>query len=99
MIYYGNAIFAIEHQKKITGKLSIQAVNGDKLIDVDLICMQEHFYRAIVPDVGVFYFMMEKTRNAYTYQDGKKISLSVLTPVNEKEFERACREHHFFFVG
>lgn len=99
VIYYGSSIFAIERQKKLAERLSVQAVYDNKLINVDLIHMQEHFYRAIVPNIGVFYFMLENPRNVYTYQDGKKISLSVLTPVNEEEFERACREHHFFFVG
>lgn len=96
--YYGNPIFAIEYRKKQSSKLSIQAVYEGLQITVELIHMPKHFYKAEMVGVGIFYFMMEKPRNTYMMNGDQKIPLSVLTPVNEDEFDRACRENHFFFV-
>lgn len=97
--YSGIGVFAIVRQQNPQKKLSIQAVYSGQLISVDLIYMPNHFYRAQVKDIGVFYFMIEKPRDVFMNIDCQKVPLSVLTPVNEDDFNRACREHHFFFVG
>lgn len=80
-------------------KLRILAINEGREEYIDLIYMPDHFYRAEVPNIGNFYFVIENPRNVFTRLDGEEVRLSVLTPVNEEFFEQACKEHQFFFVG
>lgn len=80
-------------------KLKILAVNAGKEEYIDLIYMPDHFYRAEVPNIGNFYFVIENPRNIFAILDGERVKLSILTPVNEDSFEQACKERQFFFVG
>lgn len=96
------SIFAIEVIKKgeYPQKLKILAINAGKEQYIDLIYMPEHFYRAEVPNVGMFYFMVDTQSNISMHLDDKETArLSILTPVNEDFFNKACREYGFFFVG
>lgn len=98
------SIFAIEYsiiQKSgYPQKLKILAINAGEEQYIDLIYMPEHFYRAEVPNIGIFYFVVDTQSKVSMRLDNNEIArLSTLTPVNEEFFEQACRDYHFFFVG
>ena len=81
-------------------KLQIKAIMQKKEIDVDLIYMPDHFYRAEVPPIGNFYFSVENPDKIFSLnEEGERVKLSILIPINTDQFENACRLHRFFFVG
>lgn len=98
------SIFAIDFSIIQRGgypqKLKILAINAGKEQYIDLIYMPEHFYRAAVPNIGLFYFVVDtQSKISMRLDDNEIVRLSTLTPVNEEFFEQACRDYHFFFVG
>lgn len=96
----GMSFFAIIREKKLPQKLKIRAVLHNQEQVIDLVYMPKHFYRAEVPTIGTFYFSVNNPLNANSVdENGQRVKLSVLTPVNIEQFEEACRIHRFFFVG
>lgn len=97
----GYSFFAVIRIVKPYPKtLKIKAILHGQELDVDLIYMPDYFYRAEVPNVGNFYFSVENNDNIFSLnEESKYVKLSILNPINAEQFENACRQHHFFFVG
>lgn len=98
----GNFIFAFVRPigGEFPEELYLKAVHAGQEETITLIHMPDHFYKAEVSGIGIFYFVVDYSRsNACLESEDGIVKLSVLTPVNEDFFEQACREHHFFFVG
>lgn len=89
--------FAFIREEYLPNILTIKAVKNSAEIDVPLVLMPKHFYRAEVEGIGIFYFSVDNTKDVFVEENGDKLSL--LTPINEDFFESACRNHRFFFIG
>lgn len=89
--------FAFIREEHLPNILTIKAVKNSTEIDVPLVLMPKHFYRAEVEGIGIFYFSVDNTKDVFVEENGDKLSL--LTPINEDFFESACRNHRFFFIG
>lgn len=102
LLFIGVSIFAIwvPDRRRLPQKLRICAICAGKEQYVELIRLPNHFYKAEVPTIGVFFFVVDNPKNMFVQaENGEKNKLSILTPVNEEFFEQACVEHRFFFVG
>lgn len=96
----GAFIFAFPRQKTLPPTLMIKAINHKLEVDVELVQIKDHFYKAEVPEIDTtFYFCVENPQNLIAKTPHGNVPLSELLPVHEETFEYACKYKKFFFVG
>lgn len=94
------SIFASIQTKKAKKNLKIRAIKDNTEIKVDLKRINDTLYYAKEEGIGTFYFRCINTKKLYTMLENKATAkLSVFIPINEQDFEDACKKHRFFFVG
>lgn len=82
------------------------AILGEEVIQVNLLRRQKskNLFHVAVPGIDNFVFFAGGMRTQPRYTGGfnqltEKVAIRKLRPINPAQFEQACKERNFYFIG